>query len=485
MVKVSMPQLGESVTEGTIGRWLKQPGETVEKYEPLVEVTTDKVNAEVPSPLAGTLQEIIAEEGATVAVGAQIAIIAAAGEMEAASPNGGAVEAVPEPASVTNQAAGEASGPATAVVDTAREASVISEAEWPIDRNVSQAVAAAPRFGSATGGASMAPVEPDAGETGGRRRFTPLVLRLAEQHDLSMEELGQLQGTGLGGRVSKNDVLAYIEQRGKQPTAAPAPVAPPAQPEPAPAPAAAAAAMPQATPGELVPLTPMRKAIAEHMVRSLRTSPHAWTTVEVDMTALARYRTAKQDEFRRRKGFSLSYVPFVIEAVVGALQEFPVLNASFTDGGIEIKREVNIGVAVALENQAGLVVPVIKRAGEKNLVGLAHALRDLVARARANKLTMDDLQGGTFTVNNPGTFGSILSQPIINQPQAAILTMEAIVKRPVVITDPATETDMIAIRQMMNMCLSFDHRVLDGLTAGQFLTSIKRRLEGFRGGPGL
>jgi 2-oxoisovalerate dehydrogenase E2 component (dihydrolipoyl transacylase) len=197
------------------------------------------------------------------------------------------------------------------------------------------------------------------------------------------------------------------------------------------------------------------------------------------MTALARYRAAHKDDFARREGFALSYVPFFIEATIGALKEFPVLNASFTEQGIELKRAINIGVAVALEHQQGLLVPVLKGADGHNAVGLARALHDLITRTRAGKLTPDDLQGGTFTVNNTGAFGSILSQPIINQPQAAILTMEAIVKRPVVITDPATGTDAIAIRQMMNACISFDHRVLDGLTAGQFVASLKRRLEGF------
>jgi 2-oxoisovalerate dehydrogenase E2 component (dihydrolipoyl transacylase) len=242
--------------------------------------------------------------------------------------------------------------------------------------------------------------------------------------------------------------------------------------------------VPSAVPGEVVPLTPMRKAIAEHMVRSLATAPHAWTMVEIDVTALARYRAAHKDDFARREGFALSYLPFFIKAVVGALKEFPALNASFTEGGIELKKAINIGVAVALDNQQGLLVPVLKGADERNRVGLARALNDLVTRTRAGKLALDDVQGGTFTVNNTGAFGSILSQPIINQPQAAILTMEAIVKRPVVITDPATETDMIAIRQMMNACISFDHRVLDGLTAGQFMASLKRRLEGFTGRDG-
>jgi 2-oxoisovalerate dehydrogenase E2 component (dihydrolipoyl transacylase) len=257
--------------------------------------------------------------------------------------------------------------------------------------------------------------------------------------------------------------------------------APATQPAPLMPAAAMGAAQPAA--GELVALTPMRRAIAEHMVRSVATSPHAWTMVEVDVTGLVRYRAAKKEEFARREGFPLSYVPFFIEAVVGALKAFPVLNASWTEQGIQLKREINIGVAVALENQQGLVVPVIRHADERNIVGLARAVNDVVARARAGKLTVDDLQGGTFTVNNPGTFGSILSQPIINQPQAAILTMEAIVKRPVVIS--GDDGDSIAIRQMMNVCLSFDHRVLDGLTAGLFLADLKRRLETFSGSAGL
>jgi 2-oxoisovalerate dehydrogenase E2 component (dihydrolipoyl transacylase) len=237
--------------------------------------------------------------------------------------------------------------------------------------------------------------------------------------------------------------------------------------------------------GDFLPLTPMRKAIAEHMVRSLATAPHAWTMVEIDMTALVRYRAAKKDAFERREGFGLSYVPFFIRAVVGALKEFPVLNATFAEGGIQLKRAINVGVAVALPEGQGLLVPVIKGADGHNLVGLARAVNDLALRARAGKLTADDLAGGTFTVNNTGAFGSILSKPIINQPQAAIVTMEAIVKRPVVITDPATEQDVVAIRSLMNCCLSLDHRVLDGLTGGQFLASIKRRLETFAGVPEL
>src|SRR5437763_7843942 len=379
MAKVSMPQRGESVTEGTIGRWLKQPGEAVEKYEPLVEVTTDKVNAEIPSPFGGVLQEITAQEGETVHVGTQIAVIAVEGD-GAAEPRGeaapsapAAAEVAPEP--VTNQAGGEAAGPASAAA-TAEQA----EAAAPTDATVTAAARAEPEFGSPTGGEGARGADGDGADTGGRRRFTPLVLRLAEQHGIPLEELGRMTGSGLGGRVSKKDVLTYIETRGAAPRPMPEPSAAPppaAAAEPAPAPAVPPrpspvapqpAAMPQPAAGELVPLTPMRKAIAEHMVRSLATSPHAWTMVEVDMTALARYRAAKKDEFQRREGIPLSYVPFFIEAVVGALKEFPSLNASFVEGGIQLKREINIGVAVALEHQQGLIVPAIKGADEPHVV---------------------------------------------------------------------------------------------------------------------
>jgi 2-oxoisovalerate dehydrogenase E2 component (dihydrolipoyl transacylase) len=469
MAKVAMPHLGESVTEGTIGRWLKQPGEPVEKYEPLVEVTTDKVNTEMPSPFAGILGEITVQEGETVHVGDQIAVIVLAGEAPAETP----------PAPVLNQDGGEAAEPTSALTTAPTSTSApaaaqpAGEEDWPLPASAGPALAAVP-------GGTASEAAPS-GE-GNRRRFTPVVARLAEQHDISLETLSHLPGSGLGGRVNKSDILQYIEARGLTPqSAAPAPPsAPPPQP--------AARATPPATsaaPGQVVPLTPMRKAIAEHMVRSLATAPHAWTMIEIDMTALARYRAAHKDDFARREGFALSYVPFFIEATIGALKEFPVLNASFTEQGIELKRAINIGVAVALENQQGLLVPVLKEADGHNAMGLARALHDLITRTRAGKLTPDDLQGGTFTVNNTGAFGSILSQPIINQPQAAILTMEAIVNRPIVITDPATGTDAIAIRQVMNACISFDHRVLDGLTAGQFMASLKRRLEGFTGGAGM
>ena len=480
-----MPHLGESVTEGTIGRWLKQPGERVEQDEPLVEVTTDKVNTEMPAPFGGVLEAIIAPEGATVAVGGQIATITVADEVEA--------EAVPAPSPVTNQDAGEAGGPTS---DTPNGNTQLNGAAAPHEQLVS--------------------VEAGEAGAGGRRRFTPVVLRLAEQHEIAADELARVPGTGLGGRVSKHDLLHYIETQNKTPrpqvaaattavaeaSAHPAPVAlaaapalqqraeavavaptpTPTAPRPNPAPSAPEMS---ATADAALPLTPMRRAIAEHMVRSLATAPHAWTMIEVDMTALVRYRAAQKDAFRAREGFALSYVPFVIEATIAALKEFPILNSSLIDGGIVMKRQLNIGLAVGLDGQQGLLVPVIKGADGLSLIGLARAVNDVATRARANRLTADDLSGGTFTVNNPGSYGSVLSQPIINQPQAAILTMEAIVKRPVVLTNPATGDDTIAVHSMMNMCISFDHRLLDGQTAGQFLGSIRGRLEGFKGTAGL
>ena len=474
MATVAMPHLGESVGEGTIGRWLKRPGERVERDEPLVEVTTDKVNTEMPSPIAGVLSAITAQEGETVKVGAPIAVIAAAGEAVAA----------PE-APVSALEGGEGAGPAHPLDETPALAATGTAGE---------AGAWLPPTG-------IAPITSLVDEAGERRRFTPVVLRLAEQHGIGPEALARLTGSGLGGRVSKNDLLHHIEARGLAPVAAtggggaaltaPRPTPPPppaARPQPQPvapplqavAPANAVGAGGDGS-GDFVPLTPMRRAIAEHMVRSVATAPHAWMMVEIDMTGLVRYRAAQKDAFQRREGFPLSYVPFFIRAVVGALQELPYVNASFGEGGIQLRRAINVGVAVALPEGPGLVVPVIKGADGHNLVGLARAVQDVATRARAGKLTADDLAGGTFTVNNTGAFGSVLSQPIINQPQAAIVTMEAIVKRPVVVTDPATESDLIAVRSLMNCCLSFDHRVIDGLTAGQFLTSVKRRMETFAG----
>lgn len=442
MTSITMPQLGESVAEGTIGKWLKAPGDRIERDEPLVEVITDKVTAEIPSPVSGIVDRLMVEEGQTVPVGREIAVIVEEGAARPA-PESAAQESAarPEPA--------PASAPAT---------------PQPV------AVAAGPVSG--TEEAEEAEGEP--------RRASPLVRRLAREYGI---DLAQVKGSGSGGRVTKDDILAFIQARGATPVPppppTPAPAAPPPPPAvPAPAPAApppSPAPAPAVTAGadeEHLPLTPIRRTIAEHMVRSKTTAPHAWGMMEVDVTNLVRLREALLAEWQRREGFELTYLPFFIKAVVESLREHPLLNASWGEDRIVLKRRINIGVAVAVQD--GLVVPVIHDADQKSIAGLAHAVRDLATRARTGRLTLADIQEGTFTVNNTGTFGSILSAPIINQPQAAIITMEAIVKRPVVI-----ENDAIAIRSMMNICLSFDHRVLDGAAALRFLQAVKRRLEAY------
>jgi 2-oxoisovalerate dehydrogenase E2 component (dihydrolipoyl transacylase) len=464
-----MPQLGESVAEGTIGKWLKAPGDRVERDEPLVEVITDKVNAEIQSPVAGVVERIIVPEGQTVPVGAELVIIA-------------------DPASAGEQMPVGDEGGGTADEPTA-------SAEVP---TTPERVPQGPS-GAAEGAAAVAVQdEEDVGGNGtaerGPKRASPLVKKLAQEHQV---DLSQVQGSGLGGRVTKHDILAYIESRGPAaaapapspavsapPAAAPTPApaaapppgpAAPVPPPPAPRPAAAAPAGQLAEDEELVPLTPMRRAIAEHMVRSVQTSPHAWGMVEIDVTPLVRAREALLDEWKRREGFELTYLPFFIKAVVEALRENPVMNARWSDDGAVLKRRIHIGIAVAVPN--GLVVPVIRDADQKSIAGLAHAVRDLAVRGRGGRLTLDDLQGGTFTVNNTGALGSIASGPIINQPQAGIITMEAIVKRPVVLAD-----DAIAIRSMMNACLAFDHRITDGAEALRFLQSVKQRVEAYAPG---
>ncbi|OUM98608.1 MAG: branched-chain alpha-keto acid dehydrogenase subunit E2 [Firmicutes bacterium ZCTH02-B6] len=429
LTTVTMPQLGESVVEGTIGAWLKAVGDRVEKYEPLVEVITDKVNTEIPSPVSGVVQEILVEAGATVKVGTPICVLAA-----------------DEPAGAAETSA--------AVRDAAQARSQ-----------------GAPGAG---------------GEALPRGVYSPLVRRLAAEYAI---DLRQVKGTGAGGRVTKRDVLAYVAEQGRQaaghaaapsPTAAGAAAAGAPAAAPAPAlglgaeatPALAEVAAAPAGPDEVVtPADPMRRAIAQRMAQSKQTIPHAWTMMEVDVTRLVALREGMKEEFRRREGVDLTYVPFFVKAVVESLKDFPLLNASWQDDRIVVKKRIHIGVAVGLED--GLVVPVIRDADRLSIAGLARSLADLVSRARAGKLTVDDVQGATITVNNTGAFGSVASYPIISPPQAAIITMEAIVRRPVVIGDA------IGIRSMMNICLSFDHRVTDGLYAGRFLQSVKRRLEGF------
>ncbi|HSS60770.1 MAG TPA: dihydrolipoamide acetyltransferase family protein [Candidatus Limnocylindrales bacterium] len=413
--QIKMPQLGESVTEGTVDKWLKREGDFVKRDEPIVEVVTDKVNAEIPSPYEGKLVKIAVPEGETVRVGAVIAQIetataapaaGAAGQAKAAEAGVAATEAPPEPA--------------------------VGVAPNPV---------AAPAIANAV--------------SGERARLSPAVRKLAAESGI---DPGTLQGTGLGGRVTRDDVLAALG--GAQ---APTPA------ETRPAPAAPAPAQVDGKREELVKLSVMRKSIAEHMVRSLATSPHAWTLQEIDVTNLVRYREAEKDSFKNRHGAPLTYLPFVAQIVSDALKQFPWLNSSWSAEGVILKHYVNLGIAVAIPD--GLIVPVVKDADRLGFTDLVQAINDLVERARNKHLRPDDVQGGTFTLNNTGATGSIASQPIINQPQAAILTTESIVKRAVVIDDA------IAMRQMMNMCLSFDHRIIDGKTAGEFLGSIKKRLE--------
>lgn len=425
---VELPQVGESVTEGIISRWLKRPGDQVERYEPLVEVVTDKVTMEVPSPVRGKLVRLIVQEGETVPMGAPIA------EMEAA-------DGASPPPSGPRQPAGAAQPAAPTHGNRPRYATEFLKEVRPVGPTGGDTAYDAPE----TDGPGAAP---------GAARYSPVVLKLAQEHGV---DLAQLKGTGLGGRVTKQDVLRYLEQRGSAPQ---------------PAPAAPAAPVPQAPAAdeEVLALSPVRRLIAENMVRSAREVPHAWSAVEVDVTALARYREAIKDEFARREGVPLTYLPFAIKAVTDALREQPVFNAAWDNGRVVLKRRINIGVAVAAPQ--GLVVPVVHDADRLSIAGLARAVADLAARARENRLRLEDVQGGTFTVNNTGALGSVVSQAIIHPGQAGIATVEAVQRRAVPLDDST-----IAVRHIMVVTLSFDHRIADGLEAGRFLQAVKGRLE--------
>ena len=438
MASVKMPQLGESITEGTISKWLKQPGDQVKKYEGLVEVITDKVNAEVPAPLAGVLKEIKVKEGTTVTVGTEIAVIE------------------------------ESGGAAPSPTLPARGRETESASSEPPPQTAQTLASHVPRGSRGPAG----PPSPQGGgrsntvETAaeGRTRLSPAVRSLIEEHRISDAELARIQGSGIGGRISKKDVEEFVARRGQ-------PV--PANGEQRPAAVAPTPAFAQeGREPEIVPLSPMRRAIAGNMAKSKQTIPHAWTVAEVDMTNVVRFRQQVKDSFRQQEGIELTFVPIIVKAVVEGLKAVPILNASWTEDGVRMHRDLNIGVAVSVDD--GLIVPVVHQADRLSIAGLAKSIDDLARRARANKLTIPDVQGATFTVNNPGTFGTILSYSIIAPPQAGILAMDAIVKRPVV-----TDGDAIAIRSMMNLCLSFDHRVLDGVSAARFLQGVRRWLEGF------
>jgi pyruvate dehydrogenase complex dihydrolipoamide acetyltransferase long form len=422
--ELKMPKLGESVTEGTIGKWLKQPGEKVEKYDLLVEVQTDKVNTEIPSPVAGTLKDVKVKEGDTVPIGTLLATFDTAE----------AVADAPAPSAAAAPAPARAPAPAAP----------------------STAPAHAPRAPQA----APAPVA-TVPSSNGDIRATPVVRKLAAEHGVDLE---QVRGTGLNDRVTRQDVEQYVAQVQSQPRQAPRAAAPAqvAQPE-----------MPQPRAGdETMALTPMRKAIANAMVLSKTTIPHAAAMMEIDWTSVAKFRESVRDSFKSREGYELTYLPFAIKAVTIALRRHPLVNARWTDQGILKVKAINLGIAISLGDE-GLVVPVIKNADELSITGIARAVRDLATRARTKKLTLPDFDGGTFTVNNGGTLGTYLSYPIVNPGQAAIMTTEAIGRRVVALDD-----DTIGIRTMGNVVMSFDHRVMDGATAAAFLRDVKAWIQG-------
>ncbi|MEA2644389.1 MAG: hypothetical protein QOG08_1415 [Chloroflexota bacterium] len=457
--RVVMPQLGESVHEGTISKWLVKPGDKVVEFEPMLEVDTDKVSAEVPAPVTGILKEILAKEGETVQAGAEIAVVEIGGE-GAAPPDGDAQPAKAEPkieakkapaaqAAATPEAPAPPPQPAkgAATPTAAPEAEASAAPAAPAAPEASAAPAAP---GAPVNEAEPAPAKaPAATLEGGEHRYSPAVQMAASELKV---DLSKIDGTGIGGRVTKKDVQDY---------AATAKAAPSTK-----------AAAPPATPvdgDEVVQLTRVRRLIAENMTRSKTTIPHAWQTQEADMSGVVANRAANKAAFQKQEGFSLTYLPYVMAAAVSALREHREVNSTFNDTELIVHRDINLGVSVGLEDT--LVVPVVRRADGLSIAGLARAVNDIATRARNKQLKADDLAGATFTVNNSGTFGTLFSYSVINPGQAGILTMEAIVDRPVAIEG------MIGIKPMMYLCFSFDHRVLDGLKAARFLVSCRKWLE--------
>ncbi len=469
-ITIELPHVGESVVEGTIGKWLKKPGETIKRYEPLVEIITDKVTMEVPSPVEGTVVHLLAEEGETLPMGAPIAEVATADSPEGAEPETasieletGELETPPAPAETPTAAVPPASPGTTGyllrdvtpVGPTGGAAVEISEPTGEAPAPAPQPVAAPPAP-VATTQVAPAPSAPS-----GQARLSPAVRRLAQEHSI---DVTQLPGTGLGGRITRDDVLRFIAS-GPAQTATGSP-APRLQGE--------TSADGQET---YITVTPVRRMIAEAMVKSVTEIPSAWTMVEVDVSGLVALRASIRGEFEPKLGASLTYLPFVIKAVVEALKQFPTMNATWGGDKIVLKNSVNLGLAVAAPD--GLIVPVLHNADQLSIAGLAIAAKDLADRARTNKLTLTDVRSGTFTLNNTGTLGSASSGPIINYPQAGILTTETIQKKAVVIDDA------IAIRSMMNICLSFDHRINDGAEASGFLSAVKTRLQGMAPGSSI
>jgi pyruvate dehydrogenase E2 component (dihydrolipoamide acetyltransferase) len=421
---IIMPQMGESIVEGTITKWLKKPGDKVQRDEPLFEISTDKVDAEIPAPASGILQEIKVTEGTTVNVNTVVGTIAVDGEAAA------------KPAPAPERPAAKS------------------------EEKKSEEKKAAP---------APPPVAPAAAhEDDEEARSSPLVRKIAREHGVS---LSQISGTGLGGRITKQDILQFIEGQG---SSQPAPAAPstPAQPAataPAPRPAT-----PAAYPGDLVPMTKMRQIIAKHMIESRRTSAHVHCMYELDFTRIVNLRAKHKSGFEQRHGARLTFMPFFVRAAVIALQQWPILNAAIEGDNIRYHRHINMGIAVALD--WGLIVPVLKNAGDLNFLGLQRGITDLGERARTKKLKPDDVEGSTFTITNPGQFGAVFGLPIINQPNSAIMGVGGIAKQPMVITDK-DGNDSIAIRSVVHLTLGYDHRLIDGAVADQFMAQVKKNLE--------
>ena len=421
---IVMPQMGESIFEGTITKWLKKPGDKVQRDEPLFEISTDKVDAEIPAPASGVLQDIKVTEGATVQVNTVVGTIAVDGESAAPAKS---APAVPPAATAEKSATAKASAPPAA----AKEA-----------------------------------VKPSRGEEDDHARSSPLVRKIARENNVSLSEV---TGTGLGGRITKQDILDFIE-KSQQAPAAPRPAAPaPSAPG-----VSAKAPAPAPIPGDLVPMTQMRKIIAQRMIESRRTSAHVHCMFEVDMTRIVTLRNKMKSGFEQRNGVRLTFMPFFVRAAIIALQQFPIVNASLEGDSVRYHRHVNVGIAVALD--WGLIVPVLKNADELNFLGLQRGITDLGERARGKKLKPEEVEGSTFTVTNPGQFGAVFGLPIINQPNAAIMGVGGITKAPLVVSD--TEgNDSIAIRSVVHLTLGYDHRLVDGAVADQFMALVKKTLE--------
>jgi 2-oxoglutarate dehydrogenase E2 component (dihydrolipoamide succinyltransferase) len=426
---IIMPQMGESIVEGTITKWLKKPGDKVQRDEPLFEISTDKVDAEIPAPASGVLQEIKVTEGTTVGVNTVVGTIAADGE---------------------------------AVAAPSKSASPAPVAEKPAPPKAEEK--------KATPAPSSAPAPPPAAqEEDEEARSSPLVRKIAREHEV---RLSQVSGTGLGGRITKQDIMSFIEGQSSAP-------APAAQAQPASAPAApvsrpSAPSAPAQYPGDLIPMSNMRKLIAKHMIESRRTSAHVHCMYEVDFTRIVNLRAKHKAGFEQRHGARLTFMPFFVRAAVMALQQYPIINAALEGDNIRYHRYINLGIAVALD--WGLIVPVLKNAGDLNFLGLQRGITDLGERARTKKLKPEDVEGSTFTVTNPGQFGAVFGLPIINQPNSAIMGVGGITKQPMVITDK-DGADSIAIRSVVHLTLGYDHRLIDGAVADQFMALVKKNLE--------